>query len=191
MQALQTYFQQAGFSKAESEQITSCFQPKNFETGEYFIREGQTCAFLGFIASGVFQHFVIDDKGEERSTYVAVEHNFLSSLLSFIHSEPSRENIRCVATAEVWQIEKTHWQALQTRIPGFPAFYIGMLEYLIACIERSRFDFITLNAEERYAKMLREEPELLQRIPLQYLAAILGVTPRHLSRIRGRRAATR
>jgi hypothetical protein len=33
--------------------------------------------------------------------------------------------------------------------------------------------------------MLRQEPHLLQQIPLQHLASMLGVTPRHLSRIRG------
>lgn len=186
MQALQRFFEKVGFSATDCAEIIQHFKLRNFDTGEYFIQEGQSCKYLGFIESGVFQHFVIDDKGEERSTYVAVEHNFLTSLLSFLHDEPSREYIRCIAKARVWQIEKAHWQALQTKIPDFTAFYISTLEYLIACIERSRFDFITLNAEQRYARMLREEPELLQRIPLQYLAALLGVTPRHLSRIRKR-----
>jgi hypothetical protein len=71
-------------------------------------------------------------------------------------------------------------------IPALKDFYIGLLEWQIGCIDNSRFDLITLNAEQRYQKLLEEEPELLQRIPLQYLASILGVTPRHLSRIRGR-----
>jgi CRP-like cAMP-binding protein len=59
-----------------------------------------------------------------------------------------------------------------------------MLEREICCIEESRYDLIALTAEERYEKLLTQTPQLLQQIPLYYLAALLGITPRHLSRIR-------
>ena len=77
-------------------------------------------------------------------------------------------------------------QTLQKEIAGFNDFYIGILEWQICCIDESRLDAIMLSAQERYEKMLAKEPILIREIPLQYLASILGVTPRHLSRIRGK-----
>jgi len=59
-----------------------------------------------------------------------------------------------------------------------------MLEMLMVCLDESRFDYITLKPEERYAKLIKEEPELIKQIPLKYLSSLIGVTPRHLSRIR-------
>ncbi|NOS91025.1 MAG: Crp/Fnr family transcriptional regulator, partial [Cyclobacteriaceae bacterium] len=47
-------------------------------------------------------------------------------------------------------------------------------------------DSILLSAADRYEKMMAKEPLLIREIPLQYLASILGVTPRHLSRIRAK-----
>lgn len=43
-----------------------------------------------------------------------------------------------------------------------------------------------LSAEQRYEKLLKDEPELLQQVPLQYIASMLGITPRHLSRLRNK-----
>jgi hypothetical protein len=59
-----------------------------------------------------------------------------------------------------------------------------MLEWHICAIEQSRNDLLCLSAEQRYRKFLQMEPLLLEQVPLQYLAAMLGITPRHLSRIR-------
>ncbi len=42
----------------------------------------------------------------------------------------------------------------------------------------------TETAEFRYEKMLKNEPELLKRIPLNILASYLGIAPQSLSRIR-------
>ncbi len=48
------------------------------------------------------------------------------------------------------------------------------------------FSLITKTAEERYLEFIEEYPNLLQRIPLKYLASYLGVTPVSLSRIRNK-----
>jgi len=42
------------------------------------------------------------------------------------------------------------------------------------------------SAEERYYRLFDERPELIQFIPLKYIASYIGVTPQALSRIRKR-----
>lgn len=183
MNNLTHFLQQQGFKDETLGQIAQCFTRKNYQKGEYFLEEGKTSRHLAFIESGLFQYYVLME-GEEKSTYVATENSFLASLVSFLNQCPSREYIRCIADADVWMLHKTALEKLLAEAPGFKDFYIRLLEYQICCIDNSRFDFIMLSAEERYKKMLHKEPHLLQSIPLQYLASVLGVTPRHLSRIR-------
>ena len=42
----------------------------------------------------------------------------------------------------------------------------------------------TPTAKERYMTLMEENPELLQDVPLKYLASYLYITPQSLSRIR-------
>ncbi len=51
-------------------------------------------------------------------------------------------------------------------------------------IDDYRIDLLTLTPEERYKKLLATEPKLLQEVPLHYLASFLGISNRHMSRIR-------
>lgn len=47
-------------------------------------------------------------------------------------------------------------------------------------------DLISLTAEERYKRLFEQNPEMLNLVPLQYLASMLGMTPETFSRIRKR-----
>lgn len=49
--------------------------------------------------------------------------------------------------------------------------------------ERTR-DMILFSAEERYLKLMRSYPDILQNVPLQYIASYIGIKPESLSRIR-------
>lgn len=183
LEKLKLYFSQAGFQGQELDKIIGAFMPRIFQAGDYFVEEGKVGRYLGFIEKGVFQYYILVN-GDERTTYVTTENSFLASLLSFLNEVPAGEAIRAIGQGIVWQISKSQLQLLLNEVTGFKDFYIGLLEWQISCIEKSRLDFLTLTAEQRYEKMLKEEPYLLQQIPLHYLASIIGVTPRHLSRIR-------
>ena len=39
-------------------------------------------------------------------------------------------------------------------------------------------------AEQRYKKLMENQPEILQNVPIQYIASFLGMKPESLSRIR-------
>lgn len=182
-ESLQHFFAKSGFTAPEQELIFPFFKSSIYEKGDCFVEEGKNNQYLGFIESGVFQYFFNLD-GDEITTYVTGKGGFVASLLSFLRDVPSRETIRAITDSQLWLIHKNALKELCTRMEKFQQFYINLLEYQIVCIDNSRFDLITLNAEQRYEKILREEPHLLQDIPLQYLASTLGITPRHLSRIR-------
>lgn len=153
------------------------------DRGDFFVEEGKTSKYLAFISKGMFQYFYLKD-GKEITTYVSGENTFLASVSSFYKQQPSKEYVRALVDAEIWQIHYNDLAILKKESEAFKVFYIAALEQVLAGIDESRSNLIILTAEERYAALLKEEPALLQQIPLQYLASILGVTPRHLSRIR-------
>jgi len=130
-------------------------------------------------------HYYTLKDGEEKTHYISITNTWFASLLSFICEAPALENITALVDTSVYMISKTKLKKLVEEVPGFKDFYIGLLEVSICGIDEDRIDLIMLTGEERYAKMLQKEPHYLQQIPLQYLASMLGVTPRHLSRIRG------
>lgn len=183
MESLRQYFAASQFSERDILAIMNCFEEKQFSKGDYFVQEGKTSRYLGFVEKGFLQYFVLID-GVEKTTYSVGENNFVASLVSFLKELPSKENIRAVMETSLLVIDRKKLKRLQDDIPSFKSFYVNLLEWQICCIDESRLDSIMLNAQERYLKMLDKEPGLVQQIPLQYLASILGVTPRHLSRIR-------
>lgn len=186
MEKLKSYFQSVGFGNIETDTITSHFKLKQFYKGDYFVKEGKTSLQMGFIQVGQFQYYSITEQGEERTTYVSLPNTFVASLLSYLTESPSRENIRALIDTSLWIIEKKDVLALQNDIPSFKDFYIKLIEWQICCIDKAKFDLITLTAQQRYEKVMKEESELLQQVPLQYIASMLGITPRHLSRLRNK-----
>jgi len=184
MEKLTSYFKSVGFGETESQKIASRFKNRLFDKGDYFVQEGKISLQLGFLEIGQFQYYSITNQGEERTTYISLPNTFVASLLSFLNEIPARENIRALTHSIMWILSKDDLTHLKNEIPGFKDFYIGILEWQICCIDKGRFDLIALTAEQRYEKLLKEEPKLLQHVPLQYIASMLGITPRHLSRLR-------
>ncbi|WP_128545029.1 Crp/Fnr family transcriptional regulator [Larkinella soli] len=183
MNDLSAFLEENGFSAEDRETILGAFLPLSFRKGDYFLQEGQTTRKIGYVRKGVFQYFYNHD-GDEITTYIASPGGFVVSLGSFLQQMPARENIRALTEADLLVISKERFDQLRAENDRFQAFYVGLLESQMVCIDDSRFNLITLTAEERYQKLLTEEPQLLQLVPQHYLASILGVTPRHLSRIR-------
>lgn len=183
MDVLKKYFTDIGFEGDILENILQSFSITLFGKNDFVVEHGKTSRHIGFVKSGMFQYYVLKD-GEEKTSYVSIGNTWFASLLSFISGAPALENVRALTDGSIYLISKENLKKVISEIPAFKDFYIGLLESSICGIDASRHDLIVLTAEQRYEKMLTSEPHLLQHIPLQYLASMLGVTPRHLSRIR-------
>ncbi|WP_338870123.1 Crp/Fnr family transcriptional regulator [Spirosoma sp. SC4-14] len=184
MDNLWQFLGECGFEDEQQMAIVQEFSRRELKKGELFVQIGRVCDQLAFVEQGLFQFFT-DRNGDELTTYTARRGDFVVSLGSFLKQNPARESIRALTDSVLWVINRRAFNQLRQGIPAFESFYTVLLEEQINCIEESRHNLLTLNAEQRYQKLIDEEPHLLQEVPLQYLASILGVTPRHLSRIRG------
>lgn len=183
MEYLQQYFARIGFNADELVKTLQSFELKKFRKNDMLVMEGRVSRHIGLIESGMFQYYVNKD-GQEITSYISTENTWLASVISFIGEKPAKENIRALTDGEVHLISRHDLKKLVADVPAFKDFYMALLEQAICGIDESRHDFITLTADERYVKLLEQEPHLLQQIPLQHLASMLGITPRHLSRIR-------
>jgi len=186
MDHLVNYFKSVGFPEEAATKIATVFKPIELNKGDLFVKAEKVSKVLAFLESGQLQYYSMDANGDERTTYISLPNTFVASLLSFLNEIPARENIRALTPCKIWTITKDELRQLKNEIPGFKDFYIGVLEWQICCIDKNRFDLITLSSEERYEKLLKGEPNLLQQVPLQYIASMLGMTPRHLSRLRAK-----
>jgi CRP-like cAMP-binding protein len=184
MESVLAFLKLQGFKREESKSIAQSFKKVQLTKGEYFVKEGKVATQLGFIESGQLQFFTTVNQCDERTTYVSLENTFVASLLSYLNEVPARENSRALTDSVIWIIEKKDVCNLQCQISAFKDFYIKLIEYQLCCIDQSRLDFITLTALERYNQLEIQEPRLFQEVPLQYISSMLGISPRHLSRLR-------
>ncbi len=163
--------------------VLNAFQFITLPKNSFFVEEGDICQYFCFIENGILQHS-IQVLGEEKTTYLAMRNSCTAALKSFKNQVPSRKNIRALSDCDLWVIDLESFENLLKHSKAFYTFYYNLIENQIYRIDDYRIDLLTLSPEERYKKMLDNEPKLLQQVPLHYLASFLGISTRHMSRIR-------
>lgn len=161
----------------------TCFKPLFLKKNDYFVKEGDICSLFCFIESGILQHAVTLES-EEKTTYLSLTNTVTSSLQSFLNQSVSRKSIKALTDSHLWVIDLPTFRELTTQNTAFHQFYFYLIERQICLIDDYRIDLLALTPEERYRKILASEPHLLQEVPLHYLASFLGISSRHMSRIR-------
>ena len=164
-------------------QSKNAFKLIELKKNEFLVKENEVCAYFCYIESGILQHAILVD-GEEKTTYLALRNTVTSSLNSFLFDKPSRKSIKALFDCKLWVIDIVSFRALIKTNEAFHQFYYNLIEKQICLIDDYRIDLLTLTPEERYKKLLVTEPNLIQQVPLHYLASFLGISSRHMSRIR-------
>lgn len=159
------------------------FRVKSLAKGDRFVSIGDDERWLGILASGTVL-YCGDKAGEQVCTYAVQKGGIVLSLNAFFKGEPSREDILAIQPSKVYLLSHDAYTQLKERDSAFSNWALSLLEHEIVCINDRKLNFMCLTAEERYELMVQEDSDLLQLIPLKHLATMLGVTPRHLTRIR-------
>lgn len=171
-------------TEEEIDNFISLVSYKKLNKGDFFIQEGNTCKEVAFIASGIFRSFYHSSDEKEATYCLLSENSFVTAYSSFISQTKTNENIQALTDAELYSITKEQFVALENSSSNWLRLFKIFAEQEYINLENRIFVLQNESAENRYKKLLETHPNYLKTIPLQYLASYLGITQRHLSRIR-------
>jgi CRP-like cAMP-binding protein len=157
---------------------------KIFKKAEYFIKEGETCKQVAFVLTGSLRSYYTSDKDEEVTYCITFPNSLMTAYSSFLTAKPTQENIQAITETELLIIQKSKFEVLVQQNPNWIYFLKTIAEQQYIELEKRIFQLQKSDAAKRYADLMKNQPEYIQKIPLQYLASYLGISQRHLSRIR-------
>ncbi len=172
------------FTDEEFHKLVAFMTPVTLKKKEFFTVQGDLCRHLAFVNSGCLRAFHTDHKGDEYTMYFAFLNWWIGDKTSFYSGTPSRFSVQVLEDCEVFRADKTNWETALDQIPSFEKWYRVKTRKSYEATQQKLIDNQTESAEEKYLKLLKNAPEIVQRIPQHYIASYLGIKPQSLSRIR-------
>jgi CRP-like cAMP-binding protein len=184
MHVLKKYLEYLGVAITdELSENLSVFKYVKLDKGSYFQKEGTVCKKIAFLKKGKIWHYYNID-GKEHTRWVSFENSFITSFASFINQQPSLDSLECIEPCELYVASRAHFLKLKDTFSEISRIWTHYLENEMIGYEHRVFQLISNDAEKRYINLLKSYPQFILEIPQKYLASMLGVEPRHLSRIR-------
>lgn len=177
------------FKNLEMKDLAAIFnlvKIKKLKAGEILIKQGEYYKKLSYIKKGLIRAYLIKNNGDEITTFIRWEDQFVTSHDSVLFDETSRFMYQAIENTILFEVD---YDILQDFIAKNPKLELGRVHFLRKMYGESILTietFILLTPEERYLKFIKDKPNIINRVPSKYIANLLGITPVSLSRIRGR-----
>lgn len=141
-----------------------------------------------FVAEGlVMQRY--DDGEKEKATSFHFEGDFVTSYESFLNQTPSEFYLRALEDSSLLYWEREDYERFLVERKNAVMASLSFVQTLFYQEFKAKSRLLAYPTEKLYNYLITEEPRLIQRVPLTYLAEYMGITNEYLSRIR-RKLAT-
>ncbi len=157
---------------------------RQLKKGSFFVQTNQQCKEIAFVNRGMLRSYYITESGEDFTYCVSFEGEFMTAYSSYISGKPSIEHIQALVDTELYVIQKSLLEEESKKNHAVTHVMRHFAEQYILELEHRLLSHQKENATSRYEYILENHPKYLSEIPLQHLASYLGITQRHLSRIR-------
>ncbi len=164
------------------------FFDKKFSKESYLLRPGQICTSHLLVKEGVARKFYKHNE-KEITTEVYFHDDVAVSLDSYIMRKPADVYIEALTELEVTIIDYSKFHKVKSTYSEVMMLDKMFIEYYAVWFEHRLKEFQTLDASQRYLKLLEKEPKVVQLLPVTIIASYLNVSLETLSRIRSKIAS--
>ena len=169
--------------KEDEAMLAELLEVRRFERKVRLIDTGEVEQYLNYVVKGMVLKYFL--KGREKIIkHIAKEKSLMVSSASFFHGEPSKCIIETLETSIVISISKTNLEKLFQS--GEKWEKVGRLMMADLMIEKEYWllDMVRFSPRERLVRFIKEQPDLIQRVPQKYLASYLDIKPETFSRLK-------
>jgi len=159
--------------------------PYHVSKGELLVCSGSFCSHLYLIRKGILRSYVKEGI-KEITTWITGEHELITCITSFGLHQPARENIQALEDCELIALSYEDLQYLYDHFPEANIVGRKILERYYRDAEERAFIARLTEATSKYKHFIATKSDLLNRVPLKFIASYLGMTLETLSRIRSK-----
>jgi len=173
-----------GLNEDEYQMMLSCFEVKLLNKKDLYIKPGVVSRHKAYVNKGCLRTYAIDEKGHERILFFPMEDWWVADIDSYYSGQSATNYIQAIEDCELLEISKENFLMLEDKIPKLKQWYALKMTRRATTTARRIEELKTMSPRERYINLLQKNPEIFQRIPLQYIASYLNIEPQSLSRMR-------
>jgi len=166
--------------------LASIAKLKYVKKGEHLVKAGEYNYQAMKVISGLLCHYIIDDRGVEKTLLFVPEKMHSGSMQTTIMRKPADENIialenTLLLSADIREIDRL----ASSNIRILRMVHQSYKQIIAETAERIKF-LVVHTPEQRYLHFCQTYPHLEQRVKQKDLASYLAVTVTSLSRIKAR-----
>jgi CRP-like cAMP-binding protein len=152
------------------------------------LEEGEISKRLFIIEKGCIRVW-FNNNGKDLTTQFFFENQSVASIESFMKKFPSPVTIETIEPSIIWSVSKNDLDKILEEIKEIPELrdrFINLLFERTFDYMKYFVSFIKDSPTQRYLNLIKDRPQIIQRVPQHYIASYLGVTTVHLSRLKSK-----
>lgn len=156
----------------------------SYKANSILLSEGEYSKECFFVLTGCVRRYYLID-GNERSVEFFTEGQPITPV-SYLTRKPSEYYLSCIEDCIIAVGTADRNRALLEQIPKLRSLLSQINSELLMRSQISFDNFKNYRPEQRYLNLMESRSDLFRRVPLNFLATYLGITPVSLSRMRKR-----
>jgi CRP-like cAMP-binding protein len=178
----------APLSKGLEHHLRFIIRRRQFKKKEYLLKIGQVSQEILFLSKGLVRSYTIV-RGRPVSNWFMKEGDLCISVLSFLQQAPAVDFIQALEPCECWgithsELEDTYRRFVRFNIHG----RIITSEYYVRSEQRHHAK-VRQTPMDKYKLLMKNDPDLVSRVPNKDLASFLDVGGRTFTTMRQEYAA--
>jgi CRP-like cAMP-binding protein len=162
---------------------------KVIAASEIYIPEGKIFKKIFYIKKGLLRIFFVTESGEEKTFFFRWEGQIAAIPECIFDNQPTRQTWQALEDCELMEIDFDIVEKLSKNNISLIKIRLGFAEKMFLEALKRVESFVLDKPEERYQKLIIQNPEIIKRVADKHIASFIGVTPVSLSRIRKRLAS--
>ncbi len=171
-------------SEEDFEKFISYFTIEQVKRKTKLLSQGEKPLNMYFVNSGLLYNYHISNDGAEKVIQIAKENYWAGDISGHNENSISKFNIEALEDSELLVLSFVNFKKACNEMPVLERYFRVLIQnaYYHLLINIAVTD--QESAEERYFKLMKNHPDLIQRVPQKIIASYIGIKPQSLSRIK-------